>query len=107
MDKYNNIVLASMISKIIGNTVFYPFDLVRTNQRNSNKPLKIWPTMKQIYYGYYEKQGTKRGNIMRLYNGALLYNCVSTPNFVLMMFFREQIKKYLDTTEHDENDEEF
>lgn len=80
----NNSLLSSLISKGICTTLFYPFDLVRVNQRNEQTKLSIANGFKNAY---------KNGGIIGLYRGVLLYNLISTPNFVLMMWFKDIIEK--------------
>ena len=82
----NNILLSSMFSKLIAATIFYPLDLVRVNQRNSSTSLSI----KQVASSVYKNYGIKG-----FYRGVLLYNLVSTPNFVLMIFIKEYLEKAL------------
>jgi len=84
-DKTNNVVLSSMIAKITSSTLYYPTDLIRTNQRN----LKDNRNMIDVGKTIYKSQGIKG-----LYNGVLLYNLVSIPSFVTLMVCRDYIKKY-------------
>lgn len=83
-DSKLNGLYASFISKGIANTVFYPFDLIRTNQRNSTTKLTIKESAKHIY---------KESGIIGFYRGSLLYNSVSIPTFMLFMFFFETFKQ--------------
>lgn len=77
-DKTNNTIFSSFTSKIICSSLFYPFDLIRINQRNSNTKIKIKDISKNIY---------KKNGYCGFYNGLLLYNIVSTINFTIMMLF--------------------
>lgn len=77
--------LAAFIAKASTTSVFYPLDLIRVMQRNA-QGLTILNAAKIIY-----KQGGCRG----FYRGVLLYNCVSTPSFVLMEIFRYYATYYL------------
>jgi solute carrier family 25 (mitochondrial folate transporter), member 32 len=88
-ERTDNIFLSSFTAKIISNTIFYPFDLIRTNQRNSKVKLNIMQTAKHIYQN--SNPGISR--YMGFYRGALIYNSISIPNFVLLMFILEQLKK--------------
>jgi hypothetical protein len=84
-DKTKSVTLASFGSKAICSTIFYPLDLVRVIQRNSDTKLKIPEIMKSIH---------KNKGPFGLYKGVLLYNAVSTPNFVIMMLSFEFLKKH-------------
>ena len=77
--------MASLLSKLSTTSVFYPLDLIRVNQRNT-KDLDMMDVTKTIY-----KQSGVRG----FYRGVMLYNMVSTPNFVLMIVFKEMFESYL------------
>jgi len=83
LEKTNNIAISSASAKLISSTALYPLDLVRVIQRGSEKKLPI----KKIARNIYAKEG-----IRGLYRGALLYNCVSTPNFVIMMMMLEFLR---------------
>ena len=78
----DNVVVSSLLSKTIVNTVFYPFDLIRTKQRNDNKKIMIKSVFKQIY---------KQSGLNGFYKGVLLYNLTSVPNFIIMMYLYETI----------------
>lgn len=80
---------ASLISKAISTSVYYPLDLIRVNQRNSETKLSISQAFKQAYN--FKGHPTP----INLYRGVLLYNMISTPNFVLMMIFKEEIEKII------------
>ena len=82
----DSVLLSSATSKLISSSLFYPFDLVRVNQRNSSTNLSL----KQAFHQVYSTQGL-RG----LYRGVGLYNMVSTPNFVIMMLIKEGLDKYI------------
>ena len=79
-DRTNNIFLASMMSKLVSSTIFYPLDLIRVNQRNATGKLTIKDAVQKVY---------KNGGLRGFYRGVTLYNAVSTPNFVLMIMFKE------------------
>ena len=85
----DSVLFSSMFSKLIAATIFYPLDLVRVNQRNSPDVL----TIKEVCNSIYNNHGV-RG----FYRGVLLYNMVSTPNFVLMIFIKETLEKTLKGT---------
>lgn len=80
-DEYNmNTVNSSLISKAVSTSIFYPFDLIRVNQRFSKESMSIMNTAKVIY---------SKDGFVGLYRGMILYNMISTPNFILMMVFRD------------------
>lgn len=81
-ERTNSILLSSMFSKLIAATIFYPLDLIRVNQRNSPVSLSIKKVASSIYNNY---------GIKGFYRGVLLYNMVSTPNFVLMILIKETL----------------
>ena len=83
--KYS-LVSASILSKSISTTIYYPFDLIRINQRNSKLPISIIDVAKMLVRGH---------GIYGLYRGVLLYNMISTPNFVIMMSVRNQLEKLI------------
>jgi solute carrier family 25 (mitochondrial folate transporter), member 32 len=86
-EKTNNIVMASMIAKIASATLYYPTDLIRTNQRNLKDNRNVFELSKSIY---------RTNGIKGFYNGVMLYNLVSIPSFVTLMVCRDYIKKYYD-----------
>lgn len=87
IEKYdNNILIASFLSKFISNSIFYPTDIVRSIQRNRNGKNTINVILKEIYL----KHGLKG-----LFRGFLIYNVVSCPNFIIMMFAKSYIDKTL------------
>lgn len=81
----NNSVLSSFFSKILTSSIFYPLDLVRTFQRNSTHSLSIFNSLKHIY---------SSNGLFGLYRGILMYNLVSCPNFVIMMYFINLFKSF-------------
>jgi hypothetical protein len=83
-DNTGSIVGASIGSKAISSTLLYPFDLMRTIQRNSDTKVSMINIAKSIH---------KRNGVTGLYNGVMLYNAVSTPNFVIMMCLFELLKE--------------
>lgn len=83
--KTNNVVASSMIAKIFSSTIYYPTDLIRTNQRNLKENMNIVEVGKSIY---------KANGIKGFYNGVVLYNAISIPSFCIMMCCRDYIKKY-------------
>ena len=84
LKKNYNTITSSFIAKFISNTLFYPSDLIRTNQRNSPIKITMLNATKQIY---------NIGGLFGFYRGVILYNCISIPNFVLMMLILENMKK--------------
>jgi solute carrier family 25 folate transporter 32 len=81
-----NIAFSSTLSKLISSSITYPLDLIRLIQRGSNLKISIIDIVKNVY---------KREGIIGLYRGILLYNFVSTGNFVIMMITFETLKKWL------------
>lgn len=80
-DYSGSVFVASTSSKLISSTIFYPFDLIRTIQRNSDTKMSVLTVGKQLFA---QRQ---------MYKGVMLYNAVSTPNFVVMMLIFEFLKK--------------
>jgi transmembrane carrier protein len=83
-DHTDSVLAASMGSKIISSSVLYPLDLIRVNQRASDKHLGLMEVGRSVY---------KKSGVRGLYRGALLYNLVTTPNFVIMMMCVEFMRK--------------
>lgn len=81
----DSVLSASFGSKIISSTIMYPLDLFRTIQRNSDTKLNLIDVMKSIH---------AKNGLIGFYRGVILYNAVSTPNFVIMMYLFELMKKY-------------
>jgi len=81
-DKTNNVFISSAISKILTSTLFYPFDIIRTNQRDSINKISI----RHVAFEIYKKHG-----FYGLYKGVGLYNLVSSSNFIIMMLIRDYI----------------
>jgi hypothetical protein len=83
--KTDNVIFSACTAKIISSLIFYPFDIIRTNQRDSITKISAKYIFKHIYmskgfYGFYQ--------------GSILY-CLSTcPNFVIMLFFRDLFLYY-------------
>lgn len=82
----NCIIIASFMSKLIANSIFYPTDIIRTIQRDNIEK----KSMISIITKMYNSQGV-RG----FYRGIMIYNMVSCPNFVIMMLVKEQLDKLL------------
>lgn len=80
----DNVVISSMIAKITSSTIYYPTDLIRTNQRNLRDSRNMFQVGKSIY---------QVNGIRGLYNGVVLYNLVSIPSFVILMVCRDYLKK--------------
>ena len=93
-EKTKNPFYASIIGKTISTLIFYPCDLIRTNQRNSPTNITFINAIKTMYQDHY-KTKQSRFLLCRYYNGVFLYGLTTIPNFVLMMLFRDfLIKKY-------------
>ncbi len=73
------VIYASFIAKIISSSIFYPLDIIRTIQRDSKSSIKIKDIIEKIYM----KMGIKG-----FYRGLIIYNCVTCPNFVIMMYLK-------------------
>lgn len=74
------VVEASFVSKILTSSLFYPFDYVRTIQRNDVKKINMWKCFSNII-GQYGVKG--------VYKGLGLYTLTTLPNFVIMMWVKE------------------
>jgi solute carrier family 25 folate transporter 32 len=85
-DKEYNTFTASIVSKTTVSTLFYPADLIRTNQRDTISRLSFMDAAKKTY---------KSRGISGLYRGVTLYNLMTGPNFVLMMVFKDWLDKLL------------
>lgn len=85
-EKTDSTVISSMVAKLSASTVFYPFDLIRTNQRDSVNKVKAMGCLKDIY---------RREGIRGWYRGVGLYNLMTGPNFILMMYFKDLIMSYM------------
>lgn len=80
----DNIGLSSGLAKGLVTSVMYPMDLVRTYQRsNKGSGMSILNIIKKLY---------KENGLKGLYRGVLLYNCVSVPQFIIMMYVVESLK---------------
>jgi len=80
-----NAFIGAGLGKIICSSIFYPFDLIRTNLRYSKQKRTIFDMCKHIFF---------KDGIRGFYRGISLYTCMTAPNFVLMMGFRDILKKY-------------
>jgi hypothetical protein len=76
---------AGFMSKLTASSVFYPFDLIRSNQRISRDQISFKSAFTKIY---------KQSGIRGFYSGILIYNSASVTNFMLMMICKEYIDKY-------------
>ena len=86
-DRTGQVFIASFISKLLANSVFYPTDIIRTIQRDNIKERK---TILGIARELYAKHG-----IRGFYRGIMIYNMVSCPNFVIMMLLKKQFDKFM------------
>lgn len=80
----NNIIVSSIISKLVSSSLLYPMDLMRVQQRNSTLPLSLYTISKNIYKEY---------GIRGFMKGIVLYNSVSLCNFTIMMVCKEYFSK--------------
>jgi hypothetical protein len=74
---------SAFIAKGLSTSIMYPMDLVRVQQRKQLNRDSIIAVLKRIY--------TTQG-FRGFYRGLLLYNCVSTSQFVIMMYGMEWLK---------------
>lgn len=81
-----NTFYSAGISKFISTTIFYPLDIIRTLQRNNSEKMSMMNGIKVIY----EKNG-----FIGFYRGAMIYNMYSTPNFIILMYMTDFLRKYL------------
>jgi hypothetical protein len=86
MEYINNVFLSSGLAKITASSIYYPFDIVRTNQRDSNIRLSITEALRKIYIN---------NGIRGFYKGVMLYNLVTGPNFIIMMILKEYLTSML------------
>ena len=85
MEKTNHsILISSFFSKLLANSLFYPGDIIRTQQRESTEKLSIRHIASMIY----RNQG-----IRGFYRGLILHNCTSGPNFLLLMLIKDYLSK--------------
>ncbi len=82
--RLDNDMLASGIAKSVANCLLYPTDLMRVKQRNMNEAVSIRKLMKSIYV---------RDGIRGFYRGLLIQNCVSVPQFVIMVEIINLVKE--------------
>jgi len=81
-----NILMASIVSKTIANSVFYPTNIIGTIQRDLPNKNSIRSVAKQLY---------KTNGIRGFYKGILLYNLASCPNFTIMMVTKDRLDTML------------
>lgn len=79
-----SIVQSAFFSKLISTALFYPLDLIRVHQRNATGNIGLLHVVRHIY-------GT--GGPPAFYRGVLIYISISTPNFVIMMYIINKLKK--------------
>lgn len=82
----HSVLVASVLSKCVASTVFYPLDLVRTRQRNAGVSQSMLVVARDVV-----REFGARG----LFRGLAMYHCYSTPNFVCMMLFTELFRTQL------------
>ncbi len=82
-ERSESVAIASFGAKFVTSTMFYPFDLVRVNQRNSEKRLSTLDSMKHIY---------RLSGVRGFYNGVSLYVLLTAPNFIIMMVAYDKLK---------------
>jgi solute carrier family 25 folate transporter 32 len=79
-DNTKNTFYSAIGSKFISSMIFYPLDLIRINQRYSQNKISIIGATKNIYKLY---------GISGFYNGLLLYNLLSSNNFILLLIIKD------------------
>lgn len=85
-EKTDNVLLSSMVAKSVCSGVFYPFERLRTLQRNAESKMPMIKSLKNIFVNE---------GLIGLYRGAIIYNVNNTISFVLMMYFKEFIQEKL------------
>lgn len=78
----SSVTLSAIISRTLSSSLFYPFGIIMTNQRDSRKKLSILDVSKQLY---------RRYGISGYFKGVGINNLVSVPNFVIMMTIRDYL----------------
>lgn len=81
-EKTNSVTIGSAVGKIASSAIFYPMDLIRTNQRESKTKLPLMDITKNIY---------KTNGLLGFYRGLVIYTAMTGPNFILMMIFRDKL----------------
>lgn len=85
MSQTNCVIMASFMSKLIANSIFYPTDIIRTIQRDCLEKKSMNNIIKKMYNSH---------GIRVFYRGIMIYNMVSCPNFIIMMLVKEQLDKF-------------
>jgi hypothetical protein len=80
-----NTFYSAGISKFVATTAFYPLDIVRTLQRNNSEKMSITNAIKIIY---------GKNGFLGFYRGVMIYNMYSTPNFIILMYATDFLRKY-------------
>ena len=83
-------MLSAGIAKITANSIFYPLDLIRTEQRNNTSSM----TMSCVVRNIRDSGGS-------FYRGIMLYNAMSVPNFCLMMAFMHKARSLIPDEKND------
>ena len=83
---------ASFIGKFATSALFYPTDLIRTQQRASHARLSMLNATRSI---------VEDNGIRGLWRGLVLYNCFSVPNYVLTMVFLKALKSWASDSDSD------
>lgn len=82
-EKTDNVFLSSVIAKTSCSMLTYPMDLIRTNQRNTEKHISLRYIFTNIY---------KQNGIRGYYQGIGVYTLMTCPNFVIMMCLHDYLK---------------
>lgn len=86
-----SVLASSFYSKIITTCIFYPFDVIYTNQRSSNTKLSMIKTLACI------KKNTKSNTdfVLNLYKGFGLNFIHTCPSFIIMMLCMDKLRTML------------
>ena len=84
-DTTDSAFVASFGSKLVTSAVFYPFDLVRTIQRDAVDKKSMWSVFRDTM---------REGGVRGLYRGVGLYTMVTGPNFILMLVLQDWARKW-------------
>ncbi len=79
-----SVTTAAFGAKLISSSIMYPMDLIRTQQRCADAKLSIIDVIKKIYH---------TGGVGGFYRGIVVYNCVSIPQFIVMMNVLQYIRR--------------
>jgi len=87
-EKSNNVLFSAVLSRLITSVIFYPFDFIRTIQRNSEIKMSLQEIFKDVI---------KKYKLIGLYQGVMLYALTSSPNYIIMMLTKEKLTNIINT----------